>query len=404
MAVTSGFFNSNAGDRKYNAEQMSAIFDGIINDGVLSNIGTAFAATATIGNTVNIGIGRAWFNSIWIFNDAILPITLDASELVLDRIDAIVFEVNKSQEVRDGTIKFVTGTPSSDPQRPAMTSTDYVHQYPICYILRPAGSTSITQATITNAVGTSETPYVTGILQVQNIDNIVAQWSAQWVEWFAFETGKTTSEANAIIEQWSQWYEDFTLSSSAEFDQWFESLQAILDGDVAANLTNEVLKLNERFDILAEKRAIFTQIEDSSEDKLLDSNGYVIEGRTVFGDSTGSGSGNTIMYSHESHLYKATFLLDSWAGEGPYTQTAVVIPVNGGDAITEQSIMSTPVSMYDGYPSDTKNILIEALGLIDQGHKTFGSGTITCVCEDYKPACDIEVFFNVEHPVGQEVY
>ena len=34
MAFTCGFFNSENGDRKYNAEQMSAIFDGIIADGV----------------------------------------------------------------------------------------------------------------------------------------------------------------------------------------------------------------------------------------------------------------------------------------------------------------------------------------------------------------------------------
>ena len=42
MSVTSGFFNSLNGDRRYNAEQMSSIFDGIINDGIFANIGTAF--------------------------------------------------------------------------------------------------------------------------------------------------------------------------------------------------------------------------------------------------------------------------------------------------------------------------------------------------------------------------
>ena len=42
MSITSGFYNSYNGDRRYNAEQMSAIFDGIINDGVFSNIADAF--------------------------------------------------------------------------------------------------------------------------------------------------------------------------------------------------------------------------------------------------------------------------------------------------------------------------------------------------------------------------
>ena len=63
MSLTSGFFNSVNQDRRYNAEQMSAIFDGVINDGVFANIGTAFEVKASSGYTVNIGIGRAWFNS-----------------------------------------------------------------------------------------------------------------------------------------------------------------------------------------------------------------------------------------------------------------------------------------------------------------------------------------------------
>ena len=46
MAVTSGFFNSLYGDRKYNAEQFSAMFDNLITDGVFSNVGNAFQVTA----------------------------------------------------------------------------------------------------------------------------------------------------------------------------------------------------------------------------------------------------------------------------------------------------------------------------------------------------------------------
>lgn len=392
MAVTSGFFNSNAGDRKYNAEQMSAIFDGIINDGVLANIGTAFSVKASSGNTLNVGIGRAWFNSIWIYNDSIMPITLDEAELVLDRIDALVFEVNKSQEVRNATIKFVTGTPASSPKRPTMVSTDYIHQYPLAYILRPAGSTSITQGNITNAIGTSETPYVTGILQVQNIDNIVAQWSAQWVEWFAFETGKTESEANDIIKQWTQWYQEFSFQSSAEFTKWFESLQAILDGDVATNLANGVLKLNEKFDILAEEGCIYVSVEDSDDDPICDSDGNPIEGKTVF---TPTNSGDNLVpniHDQEGNSYKALFLLDKWEGSGPYTQTAVVISVSGGPAITEQSRMVSSCFADDSLCGQTA--ILDAAAIVDSGIKTFGAGTMTCQV-DQKPTADAEVYFFV---------
>ena len=159
MAVSSGFFNSQNGDRKYNAEQMSSIFDGILIDGVYSTIGTCFKVTASTGNTVNVGIGRAWFNHAWIYNDAALPITLEDSDILLNRYDAIVIEINHSLNVRAGSIKVVKGTPSSSPQKPALTKNDQVNQYPLCYILRTAESTSISSGNIENTVGTDECPY-----------------------------------------------------------------------------------------------------------------------------------------------------------------------------------------------------------------------------------------------------
>lgn len=115
MSVTCGFYNSLNGDRKYDAMQISSIFDGLIIDGVFASIGTAFAVKAAGGLTLNIGIGKAWFNHSWTLNDSILPMEASESEVLLDRIDAVVLEVNGMESVRDNTIKIVKGTPSSAP-------------------------------------------------------------------------------------------------------------------------------------------------------------------------------------------------------------------------------------------------------------------------------------------------
>lgn len=184
MSITSGFYNSYNGDRKVNAEQMSAIFDGIINDGIFASVGTAFSVEESEGNTIKIGIGRAWFDSTWIYNDSPLYITLDASEVLQDRYDAVVIDVDRTESVRWSDIKIVKGEPATTPWYPSLADTSIHNQYPLAYILRKAGSMSITQGDIYNMIGTSSTPYVTGILQVQNIDNIVAQWMAEWEEWF----------------------------------------------------------------------------------------------------------------------------------------------------------------------------------------------------------------------------
>lgn len=293
MSVTSGFFNSLNSDRRYNAEQMSAIFDGVINDGIFSSIGTAFTVTADSGFTVNVGIGRAWFDSIWIYNDAILPLTFDIPEVVLDRIDAIVIEINKTEEVRAGSIKIVKGAPSSVPNRPTLTKNTYVTQYPLAYVEINAGKINIAQSKITSMIGTSECPYITGILQVQNIDNIVAQWQAQWTEWYANQTEMGEIQLDQMTDAWDQWFtgatteneneiDNWTSSMKAQILAWFDTIQDLLEPDVAANLAAKLLEIEGILTTLAQTKAMYQVLQASDGGNIQDSDGGDIEGTTVF--------------------------------------------------------------------------------------------------------------------------
>ena len=96
MAITSGFFNSVNGDRKYDATQMSSIFDGLIVDGVFASIGNAFNVKAAGGLNLTVDTGKAWFNHTWTLNDSVLQIAAPEAELLLDRIDAVILEINNS--------------------------------------------------------------------------------------------------------------------------------------------------------------------------------------------------------------------------------------------------------------------------------------------------------------------
>lgn len=212
MSVTSGFFDSLNGDRCYNSEQMSSIFDGIINDGIFANIGTAFSVKADAGNAITVGIGRAWFNSTWINNDSILPITADVSEVLLDRYDAIIIEIDRSISVRAGNIKIIKGTPSSSPKVPEMKHTIEINQYPLAFVYRKAGSETITQSDITNVIGSSSCPYITGILETIDTDNLIAQWDHQ-------------------------------------IQTWFKNLKSVLDENAAINIVERIIKLENRVQI-----------------------------------------------------------------------------------------------------------------------------------------------------------
>ena len=291
MSVSSGFFNSLNGDRKYNAAQMSAIFDGLIIDGVFASIGTAFAVKAAGGLTVNVGIGKAWFDHTWTVNDSILPMTAPEAEVLLDRIDAVVLEVNGMESVRENTIKFVKGNPSSAPSRPTLTNEGNVHQYPLCYIYRKYGTAVINQADITPMVGTESTPFVTGILQTISLDELLGKWqdeldrftdarSQEVDDWIAHEESDFTAWFNkmkADLQQEQNVLDQWIASEQADFLAWYNQMKDQLSGDVAGNLQLEIDKEEV-------KRILLVGFEDGT--KEFSDDGTVItstasDGRTL---------------------------------------------------------------------------------------------------------------------------
>lgn len=208
MALTCGFYNSVDGDRKYDATQFASLFDGVITDGVVAAVGDFFATTPGGGMTVDVGTGRAWFNRTWTYNDAKIPLTLDESDLLYDRIDAVVLEIDTSVAVRDNSIKVVKGTPAQEPQKPALTNEGDVHQYALAYVRVKASSIEVGSGDITINVGQADCPFVTSIVETPDLEVLFAQWDAQ-------------------------------------FTAWFENIQSQLEGDVAANLQKQIdLKAN----------------------------------------------------------------------------------------------------------------------------------------------------------------
>lgn len=311
MSVSSGFFNSLNGDRKYNAAQMSAIFDGLIIDGVFASIGTAFAVKAAGGLTVNVGIGKAWFDHTWTVNDSILPMTAPEAEVLLDRIDAVVLEVNGMESVRENTIKFVKGNPSSAPSRPTLTNEGNVHQYPLCYIYRKYGTAVINQADITPMVGTGSTPFVTGILQTISLDELLGKWqdeldrftdarSQEVDDWIAQEESDFTTWFNnmkADLQQEQAVLDQWIASEQADFLAWYNQMKDQLSGDVAGNLQLEIDKEEV-------KRILLVGFEDGTKE-------FSDDGSTI--TSTAS-DGRTLTKTFSDGFLTMTNVLKSAAG------------------------------------------------------------------------------------------
>lgn len=184
MTVTYGFYDSLSGDRKYNATQMGQIFKGIISDGVFSSVGSGLVVSVNTGMTLNVASGRAWFNNTWTDNDSTLIVTVQASEAVLNRIDAVVVEINSDVGTRANSIKVIKGTPASSPVAPTMANTSTLHQYPLAYVSVLAGVTSITADKLTNKIGSTDCPFAAGAVPIFDFGTLLNGWQTQFTTWY----------------------------------------------------------------------------------------------------------------------------------------------------------------------------------------------------------------------------
>ena len=180
MSLTSGFFDSLNGDRKYNTLQLSSIFDGIISDGVYATYGNHFLVSPVSGMQIKVGSGRAWLDHTWTLNTTDYPLTVEDAEVVLKRIDTVIIEVDRRDSGRINRLRILKGTPASSPSAPTLTNTDTLKQYPLANILVKPNVTEITTADITNRIGTSALPWVTGIIDHVSAEELVQQWRTEF--------------------------------------------------------------------------------------------------------------------------------------------------------------------------------------------------------------------------------
>ena len=113
-----------------------------------------FAVTANGGLTVTVSAGQAWvrparFRGRSIIMEQPETVTLTAADAVRSRIDRLVLRYDAT--ARKTSLTVLTGTPdSASPTAPEITRTALVYDLCLAEIRRPAGSTVITAADITD--------------------------------------------------------------------------------------------------------------------------------------------------------------------------------------------------------------------------------------------------------------
>lgn len=338
MSLTYGFYNSVNNDRMYNAEQVSSIFDGLVNDGVYMSIGGKMMVKTNTGMTVKIGSGRAWFDHTWTYNDSDFNITLDSSDPLLNRIDAVVLEVDHSTNIRANSFKIIKGNPSSNPSRPELVNDVNVKQHLLAYILVIAGSSEISQANITNMVGTSTTPYVKGLIENISIDDMLAQWQTQFNNWMrTIESQNTqwTTDQHAAWQAWvtnqenafTSWateyqteMENFKTTQQSAFLSWFDSMKDQLSEDAAGNLQLEIDDINSYISELDSSITTITGRVDGIDDSIASINSTLSTKINRTGDSM---TGDLTIKKGNLTLSSGKLIGDAQLSGAPTTPTPV---------------------------------------------------------------------------------
>lgn len=224
MAVSYGFFNAVKDadgnlDRKYNSEQMSQYFKGIIRNGVLKNVLGELVVRSVSGMNISVDPGRAFIDSHWYQSTTAQPLTITGAHATLGRITSVVLHL--SYDSRDISLETIDGEYAAEPVAPTVNSADNDFYITLAQVTVAAGVTEVTQADITDTRPDENIcGWVTGVIDQIKTETFWLQLEAKFNEWMK--------------------------KQQAGFDSWFANVKNQLSTDAAGNLQNQIDEITTR--------------------------------------------------------------------------------------------------------------------------------------------------------------
>jgi len=205
------FWNSQNGDREYNADSLEIWLKKFFFSGVFNG---DLAVTATTGMGISVGSGYANLQGKVKFFGAPTTFTLAAADPDNDRIDTVVVERDDGN--RNITLKVVQGTPSATPTPVAPVRESGIYQLVLAQILVGSAVSSISQLDITDTRSNSA----------------LCGWVASTVSEIDFD------------------------SMMAQYTAWFDEFTSHFDADVALELQNEIDEINDTIGTFVQTRTL----------------------------------------------------------------------------------------------------------------------------------------------------
>lgn len=266
----SSFFNSVSHDRTYKAEDWAEYFASFIGNGIFPVPSTGLQVVAGSGMNVTVRAGKAWINGYFYQNTGDLTVQLATADGQLNRIDRIVVQWNLTNRTISTKVK--SSGFSASPSAPAVQRDADIYELVLADVFVAAGVTAITQSRITDQrLNTSLCGVVAAV--VDQIDT--AAFNAQLQAWFAEYESLSEEQYNSLAsymaslklqgnvqyDAFEQHMAAFETQAAADFNAWFDGLQAVLDENAVTNLTNITNALDARVDLL--EAVLFNDITEN---------------------------------------------------------------------------------------------------------------------------------------------
>ncbi len=206
MAINSYFFdavlNDGVYDRIYNSEDITSYLNLLVGNGVFPNPSTQLQVRASSGMNIIVGAGSGWINGHKMVNTADLTLTVTTSDVVLNRIDAVIFYLDLTD--RTMGIEMKNGTAAATPTAPSMTRTSTRYELCLAQIRVDKQTSEITAAMITDTrINSTLCGMVQGLIQQIDTTSLWQQQEARFNDWMSsvqsqFDAFKTFKKLEGI--------------------------------------------------------------------------------------------------------------------------------------------------------------------------------------------------------------
>lgn len=213
--VNCGFFDSINQDRLYSANEMNRPYKRVITNGVFATPqGTPSTdlqvVSASNGMNIIVQAGEGLFADKWFENPANIAITVPNNTNIVPRFDSVLVQIDNTQNGRVGNIVYREGTPSSNPQPPAINTQANIKEYRLANIYVAAGANAINNDAITDCRGSADCPWITSLIQQVDTSALFAQWQYAYENYYNTSTSEFNEYTTEQREAWEEFLDNLT--------------------------------------------------------------------------------------------------------------------------------------------------------------------------------------------------